>query len=101
MLIGHAGTNPAFTCPEGFVGILKMVTACWVEPPVPAGWGVYHMPSDVTVVNGFFQPEAEVVSTVPDLHEVRFVFYAGETIRAVIDAGVDLTASGYMLEITQ
>jgi len=99
-LIFSGTSGASFELPQGYVGVLKDVTVCSTSPVDVVQYGVYLMPAAVTVVTGLIPPRGPEETQRSETYETRVVFYPGESLHAYGQLFLDLTASGYVLELS-
>lgn len=98
-IASHAGASASYTCPAGYVAVLRGVTLFGAGIVYQTGH-LIHADSDCTIVQWVLAPtEATAVGAQVVIIDMRFVFYAGETIFTADDSTVDLTASGFLLTL--
>ena len=95
----HTGTPVQFQCPEGFVCVVRCVTAFTSDPVFPAEYNLVDDETDATIVWGMLFRAPSVGEKTSHAIDLRFVFEYPRHIRAFGDSTVDMTVSGYQLTV--
>lgn len=99
MLHSHAGAAASYTVPDGKVAVVRCITAFNPNAVVPETAGLVLTDDAVTLwqVGNLGGASLEVGDSV--VVDMRVVLHAGESIHTNNDGDVDMTVSGYELEL--
>lgn len=95
----HAGANDHFTCPPGFLAVVKCVTAFNANALLPFKAQLLHQPSNATIVQWSNIPGSGTPGGDSQTWLGTFTFRAGESIVSLNDLSIDMTVSGYLLSL--
>lgn len=93
LVTAHAGAEPSWTVPSGFRAVLRYVTAFNANAISTGSAQIIHTPSSCTV----YQRSLDVQEWQGD--EMRLVLNEGDELELRTGSDVDMTLSGYLLEL--
>lgn len=99
MLHSHSGAPASYTVPAGRIGIVRCITAFNPNAVVPETAAVVLTDSAVTIwqVGNLGGASLTVGDSV--VADMRVVLHAGESIHCNNDGDVDMTVTGYELDV--
>lgn len=93
----HGGAGGEYTVPEGFVAVVRCITAINTQVLAPEGYSVFLGHSSCTIANDTLDPAFSGSPGWGVVHDLRVVVEATDTIHVNNDPDVDVTVSGYLL----
>lgn len=93
------GSNESFTVPDGFLAVVRSVTAFNSDGVLPLSFNCYLGHSSCTFVAATLSP---LLPSSPGYYasfDLRVVVEATDTIQANVPSAVDVTVSGYLLSV--
>jgi len=97
--VSHAGAPASFSCPQGYVAVLRNVLGFNSNVANSGTLHLIHSPSNATIMQWVIAPPA-ALSGAESINELlHFVFNAGETIFHSNDGSVDCAVSGFLLTL--
>lgn len=98
-LRSHGGAGGLYTVPDGFIAVVRNVTAFNSDGVIPQSFNVYLGHSSCTFVAATLSPLLPSSPGYYSTWELRVVVETTDTINVSNDPGVDVTVNGYLLSL--
>ena len=90
------GTNATYTVPAGSTAVLRHLAIFNVDSGSDHRYQLNEATGGVVLVLGRCPPYTNVPGVLSTLLDVRIVLKGGQQLRSYNDAGINMTASGYL-----